>query len=138
MNETIHSSLANPTVILLLTIAILTEIAREICLKMGADKSHNESKAKKATRFFGASYLSGVIGSPIIWLGFLFWFVEIISWVMVLARVPLNIAFPMMSLYYCGTVLAGKFILGEKISTRKWVGVISITIGVAIIGSIGG
>ena len=118
----------NFTVTFLFIISIFTEIAREVCFKLGADKTSGMHS--------GLSYLPNVLELPIVWLGFLLWAIEIIAWINVLARVSLSIAFPIMSLCYVGTALAGKFILKEKVCIYKWIGVTLITIGVAIIGSI--
>lgn len=112
--------------VLLLAIAIVTEVFREICFKLAADKEPVENRG----------YLFGLLFRPMIWLGFILWAVELISWIMVLARAPLSIAFPIMSLCYCGVLVASHYILGEKITGKKILGVIAITIGVAIVGSV--
>lgn len=110
--------------ILLVLIVIVTEIGREICFKVGSD-----SKTK-------GNFLLGIFLKPIIWFGFLLWTIEVITWIFVLQHAPLNIAFPMTSLAYCGTVIAAKFILKEHVSLIRWIGTIFITLGVAIIGSV--
>lgn len=52
-----------------------------------------------------------------------------------LSRLPLNAAFPLTSLSYCGIALTGRFILKEPVSTRRWIGIALISIGAAIVGS---
>jgi hypothetical protein len=46
---------------------------------------------------------------------------------------PLSLAFPLASLSYCGVLLASRFVLGEAVSRRRWLGVGLITAGVAIV-----
>jgi undecaprenyl phosphate-alpha-L-ara4N flippase subunit ArnE len=116
--------------ILLLALAIIMEVAREMCFKLSANQALSAKKQ--------SSYLFGMISSPLVWLGFACWGVGITSWVMVLEHLPLSIAFPIMSLSYCGMIIGSKYVLGETISAKKWLGIILITIGVVIIGSHGG
>ena len=116
------------TTALLLLLAIAMEIAREVCFKLAA----NASEARQQSH-----YLLRLFGTPRVWLGFACWGVELIAWIMVLAHVPLSIAFPMMSVCYCGMIIASKYILKEPIDWRKWLGIALITAGVAIIGSQG-
>ena len=115
-------------VICLLALAVAMEIAREVCFKIAADRA---PVAKKT------GYLIGLFGAPLIWLGFTCWGIEIVTWVMVLAQLPLSIAFPIMSLSYCGMIVASKYVLRETVSAKKWVGVFLITAGVMVIGAHG-
>jgi len=117
------------TVIMLLCLAIVMEIAREVLFKIAANKSENEPKAK--------NYLVGLFGAPLVWLGFACWGIELIAWIQVLSRMPLSVAFPMMSVCYVGLIIASKYVLKEKVSGKKWLGVVLITAGVALIGSLG-
>ena len=113
----------------MLTLAITIEVAREICFKLAANRSEKEPKR--------GGYLLNLFGTPFLWLGFLCRFIEIFVWIKVLSSVPLNIAFPLISLCYCGMILGGKYILKETVSPRKWTGMFLITLGVAVVGSQG-
>ena len=115
----------------LLVFAIITEVAREILFKLAADDTVDKSATEKK------GYFGQLFFAPRMWLGMILWAAEIIAWIMVLARAPLSVAFPLMSLCYCGTLIASRIFLGEHISRHKWIGVLAITIGVAIIGSTG-
>jgi drug/metabolite transporter (DMT)-like permease len=70
-------------------------------------------------------------------LGIAIWAVELLIWAAVLSRLSLSIAFPIMSLSYAVTPLAGRWLLGERISGRRWMGIGLITLGAAIIGTTG-
>lgn len=117
-------------VLVLLVLTISMEVAREVCFKLAANKSDAQLQ--------NSSYLLRLFGTPLIWAGFACWGVELISWIMVLAHMKLSIAFPLLSLCYCGMILASKFILNEPVSKRKWLGVALITAGIALIGLQGG
>ncbi len=59
--------------------------------------------------------------------------ISVLLWLVVLSRVPLSYAYPMVSLSYVLVILASKWILGESISWIRWVGVLLICLGVALI-----
>ena len=105
----------------LLLFCVLVEAAREVCFKLGAD---------------GAS-LRETLTKPIIGLGLLCWVVETATWTAVLTRVPLSIAFPLMSLSYVTIVGAGALFLHEKVNLRHAAGALLITAGVACVGVTG-
>lgn len=111
--------------ILLVSLAICTEISRETCFKIGSSKEHK------------LHFFAGVLINPIVWLGFLFWAAQTIIWLFVLQQAPITLVFPMMSLCYVGVVFVSKFFLKEEVTLIRWIGVIFITIGVAMIGNAG-
>lgn len=110
----------------LFALAIGGEIGRELCFKVA---SHTETRR---------GFFADIFCSPMIWLGLTVSGVQITSWLLILQRVPLSFAFPLMSLCYCGMVLASRVLLREPVPRTRWFGVGLITIGVAIIGSTGG
>ena len=110
--------------LLLVLIVITCEIGREICFKMGSNLKIKDN------------FLLKIFLEPIIWFGFFLWTIEVIAWIFVLQQAPLNIVFPMTSLAYCGTVIAARFLLKERITLIQWTGTVFITVGVAIIGSV--
>jgi drug/metabolite transporter (DMT)-like permease len=58
---------------------------------------------------------------------------SVVIWVLALSRVPVSIAFPMLSMAYIVTALAAWFMLGETLSVTKLVGIGVIILGVIII-----
>ena len=100
--------------ILLVGLAVSIEIIRELCLKLGSNRS---SRAW-------------------VGLGIGLWAVVVV-WIRVLQLVPLSVAFPMMSLCYAGLPLLSRS-LKEAITKRQWIGIVHlITLGVAGIGMSG-
>jgi drug/metabolite transporter (DMT)-like permease len=49
----------------------------------------------------------------------------------------LSLLFPAAALAYCGVVLAGKVVLGETVSRRRWLGTLVITLGVMLVAIAG-
>jgi drug/metabolite transporter (DMT)-like permease len=45
----------------------------------------------------------------------------------------LSLLFPAGALAYCGVVLAGKVVLGETVSRRRWLATLVITVGVMLV-----
>ena len=66
-------------------------------------------------------------------LGILLYAVSMISWLVVLSRVELSYAYPMISLGYVAVVLLSYLVLHEPLSAAKLVGVGVICIGVLIL-----
>jgi len=58
---------------------------------------------------------------------------SVVVWILALSRVPVSIAFPMLSMAYIVTALAAWYLLGEPLSMIKIVGIGVIILGVIII-----
>jgi undecaprenyl phosphate-alpha-L-ara4N flippase subunit ArnE len=106
----------------LIVFCIITEGISQLCLKHSAD---------------GDISFWQTLAKPILWLGILFWAIEIIAWTIVLEAVPLTIAFPVMSMTYVTTILASSLVFKEEINRRHILGTILITAGVACVGATG-
>jgi drug/metabolite transporter (DMT)-like permease len=109
------------SMLLLILFCVLAETVREVCFKLSSDA--------------GALILT--LARPTTWLGIAFWAIELVGWTVVLERVPLSIAFPLMALSYVAVVIAGALIFREKINMRHAAGVFLITAGVACVGVTG-
>ena len=105
----------------LLLVCLITEAGREFCFKHAAD----------------ASTLFKTLQKPMIWLGIVLWAVELVSWINVLAHVPLSIAFPLMSLVYVVILFGGAVLFKEPITKRHALGALLIAVGVACVGATG-
>ena len=58
---------------------------------------------------------------------------SVVIWVLALSRVPVSIAFPLLSMAYIVTAVAAWYLLGEALSLTKLVGIGVIILGVIII-----
>ena len=58
---------------------------------------------------------------------------SVIVWILALSRVPVSIAFPMLSMAYIVTAMAAWYLLGETLSVTKLLGIGVIILGVIII-----
>jgi drug/metabolite transporter (DMT)-like permease len=56
-------------------------------------------------------------------------------WLTVLYRMDVSRAFPFLSLGTVGVVAASRLWLGEPVSARRWLGVVLIALGIALVAS---
>ena len=116
-----------PVVAGLLVFCIGVETLQQLSFKTGADR------ASDAPRFARA-----ILTEPLIWLGIVLWVVESVSWVLVLQRAPLSVAYPMMTMTYASVPVAGVMFLRERMSRRQALGSMLILGGVICVGLSGG
>jgi drug/metabolite transporter (DMT)-like permease len=100
---------------------VLCDVAGQTCFKIGVNENH------------ASTGLFATLGSRWIVAGVLVYAVEFTVWFAALSMTPLSLAFPFMALSYCGVVVASRFILHERVSTRRWIATLTIAIGVALV-----
>ena len=59
--------------------------------------------------------------------------VSLVVWIMGLSRVPVSVAYPMLSLGYVINAVAAHYIFGESVSVTKWLGIGFIILGVWLV-----
>jgi len=87
-----------------------------------------------APLFQSIAGLAGVLFSPFVFIGFLFYGVSALIWLKVLSLFPLSVAYPLLSLGYVAVIFFSAILFGERITLDKAVGVLFICIGAFIIG----
>ena len=70
---------------------------------------------------------------PRVWVSFLFSLVSLCIWLFVLSQVDLSFAFSADSMHYIFIALASRFILKEKMSSKRWLGIILIVVGIMMV-----
>lgn len=70
---------------------------------------------------------------PYVLLGFTCYGIAAISWLLVLSRVPLSIAYPMLSLGYAAVAVLSWYFFGEALSTVKGLGILTILVGIVLL-----
>jgi drug/metabolite transporter (DMT)-like permease len=73
------------------------------------------------------------LAEPLVLLGFACFVISSLSWLIVLSRVPLSVAYPFGALSYVIVVLVA-LITGEQISALRWTGVALIVAGIWLVG----
>lgn len=115
---------------LLVAMSVGCDVGGQLCFKHGVNKlpSHDEG-------FRLWLLWRDVVGNPWLWLGIAIYGIELVVWLNLLSRVPLSLAYPLGSLNFCGVLLASRFLLGEPVSPRRWLGAALITLGVVVVGA---
>lgn len=77
--------------------------------------------------------LIAVAASPYILAGLACYIVSVAIWLLVLSRVEVSYAYPLLSIGYIVTAFAGRMFFHEAISVTRWTGIIVICAGVWLI-----
>lgn len=59
--------------------------------------------------------------------------VSVVVWIAGLSRVPVSVAYPMLSLGYIVNALAAQYLFGETVSMQRWLGIGFIVLGVWLV-----
>lgn len=70
---------------------------------------------------------------PWMWLGISLMAAAFFSLLTVLTTQNVSLVVPVTALNYAAGALGGRFILGEKVSARRWAGVLVVCVGVAVV-----
>ncbi len=82
-----------------------------------------------------ATLAVGILKQPWWWLALALGPLQLWTWMRILARTELSLAYPLSSLSYPLTMVAAWRIFGEQLSWQVWLGALFITVGVAMVGS---
>jgi undecaprenyl phosphate-alpha-L-ara4N flippase subunit ArnE len=78
-------------------------------------------------------FIFKLIVIPRVWLSFLFSAISLCIWLFVLSQVDLSFAFSVDSMHYIFIALASRFILQERVSLKRWLGIIFIVAGILLV-----
>ena len=59
--------------------------------------------------------------------------ISLVVWIMGLSRVPVSIAYPMLSLGYVINAVAAYYLFGESVTMTRWLGIGCIVLGVWLV-----
>jgi undecaprenyl phosphate-alpha-L-ara4N flippase subunit ArnE len=109
--------------VLLVLVNLLT-CAGQLCQKQAAE------------RWRLLSPQDGRLASSLRWLAgaAVFLGLGMLAWLGVLRRLPVSLAYPMLSPNFILVALAARWIFGERISLRHWQGIAAIMAGVLCMG----
>ncbi len=71
---------------------------------------------------------------PRLWAGLILFGVSAVFWLVVLSRVNLSVAYPLVGLSYILVVAIARVFLNEHVPALRWLGVTVIAVGIALIG----
>jgi drug/metabolite transporter (DMT)-like permease len=108
--------------------AIISTSLGQILQKIGSGKvkkDHLKVGIKSILVFF----------NPFIFVALIFLFFATIFYLLALSRLPLSIAYPLLSSGYILVLLFSKLFLKEEVGFKRWLGVFIIIIGIFVIFS---
>ncbi|OQB13923.1 MAG: 4-amino-4-deoxy-L-arabinose-phosphoundecaprenol flippase subunit ArnF [Candidatus Omnitrophica bacterium ADurb.Bin205] len=80
-----------------------------------------------------AKFILKLVLIPRVWISFLFSIISLCIWLFVLSRADLSFAFSADSMHYVFIAIASRFVLKERVSFKRWLGIFFIIIGITII-----
>ena len=119
----------NATSFALVLTGVLLNAFAQLLLKMGTNRAGNLEFS------LGAAFETGVkiISEWPFLLGFAFYGISVVVWIAALARVPVTVAYPMLSIGYVVNALIARYWLGEQLSMTGWTGIAFICFGVWLV-----
>jgi multidrug transporter EmrE-like cation transporter len=117
----------------LIIFGVLLNAAAQLVLKQGMlNIGYFDFRLKNLSHIFNAAMLS-----PYILTGLLCYAVSVVIWLMVLSRVEVSYAYPLLSIGYIVTAFAGWHFFNESITITRWAGILVICFGVWLITKTG-
>jgi drug/metabolite transporter (DMT)-like permease len=116
--------------LLLILASVTMGVSGQLCLKAGMNQVGVLSAGGLGTIMQTAFH---VLTTPLVFLGLTFYAMGAVFWLLVLSKLDLSLAYPMLALTYVLIPLAAQFILGEQMPSLRWLGVGLIFVGVVIV-----
>lgn len=92
---------------------------------------------KKGMMVIGVFHLSNIVKiffNPFVFIGFLFYGISSVMWLYSLSKFELNTIYPLLSLGYIFTMIAGYYLFNESITIYKVISILLICSGVILMG----
>ena len=71
--------------------------------------------------------------NPPILAGLACYVVSVVVWILGLSRVPVSVAYPMLSMGYVVNAIAAHYLFGEAVTATRWLGIGFIVVGVWLV-----
>lgn len=81
----------------------------------------------------GPALLAAAFTSPVVWAGIGLYALGAVTWLVVLSRIDLAVAYPLGALNFVLVTLLARFVLGEAVDALRWAGVGCIFLGVLVV-----
>ena len=115
----------------MLLVSVALSVAGQLALKAAMDRvGRISSRDLKGP----AGLLGRAAREPRVWFGLGLFGVSALFWLVVLSRVPLSVAYPFVGISYILIVLLARYALHERVPPLRWVGVVVVAAGIAVIG----
>jgi multidrug transporter EmrE-like cation transporter len=118
-----------PLTFSLLMLGVLLNAAAQLLLKAGTNRVGEFAFSLENIVPIGAR----LVANPPILGGLACYVVSVVVWVLALSRVPVSVAYPMLSVGYIVNAFAAWMLFGESLAAQKLIGIAFIMIGVFLV-----
>lgn len=115
----------------LLVVSVVFAIAGQLTLK-SAMTEIGRIGAREVSA--AGQTISRAVREPRLWIGLTLFGISAVFWLIVLSRVPLSVAYPFVGISYILIVAFSRFFLDEHVPAVRWLGVVIVALGIAIVG----
>ena len=119
----------NPLTFSLVLTGVLLNAAAQLLLKAGTNRIGEFAFSMDNVLPIGARIAS----SPPILAGLACYVVSVVVWILALSRVPVSVAYPLLSIGYIVNAVAAWWLFGETLGAQKMVGIGFIVVGVFLV-----
>ncbi|MEM0333749.1 MAG: EamA family transporter [Candidatus Aenigmatarchaeota archaeon] len=117
-----------PKTLILIFTSILFGVFGQISLKHGM----NNLGPLEIKDIFSRKLFS-IIFEKFVFIGIVFYLIATLIWLVILSKIELSTAYPMLAIGYVIIALLSKFLLNENLTLLKFVGIILISVGVFLV-----
>ncbi len=112
-------------------LSVLLNAAAQLFLKAGTNVVGTVSFGDANT----LNTLMAIARVPWFWAGFACYGISLFTWIATLSRLPVSVAYPLVSIGYVVNALAAWWLFGESLTMQKLIGVGFIIIGVILVST---
>ena len=117
--------------VVLLVISVGLATAGQLTLKSAMDSIGRIGTAQVTE---AGQTVTRALKEPKLWVGLALFGISALFWLVVLSRVELSLAYPMVGVSYVIVVTFARFVLHENVPALRWAGVVIIAAGIAVVG----
>ena len=126
-----HSGSSTLFSLLMLAISVVFAVAAQFTLKAAMNEVGRIGASEIAA---AGDTIIRTLKEPRLWLGLTLFGISAMFWLVVLSRVDLSVAYPFVGLTYIIVVLISRLFLHEHVTALRWLGVVVVATGIAIVG----
>jgi multidrug transporter EmrE-like cation transporter len=108
---------------------VLLNAAAQLLLKAGTNRLGVVTLAPGTL----AATIGRVAGEGHVIAGIALYGLSVLVWIAGLSRVPVSVAYPMLSLGYVVNAIAAHYLFGEAVTAQRWLGIGCIVLGVWLV-----
>ena len=115
----------------LLLVSVLFALGGQFALKSAMDRVGRIGSAQVSA---AGDTVMRAVKEPRLWVGLGLFGISALFWLVVLSRTPLSVAYPFVGITYILIVVISRFFLHEHVPLLRWVGVLVVALGIALVG----